>query len=94
MTWDTETVDTETARATALAFDLNALEPAFLEDPYPYYHALRRHDPIHRLPDGTYLLTRYADIAAIYRDPRMRSDKTREFGPKFGDGGLTQAPAS
>ena len=31
-------------------------------------------------------LSRYADIAVCYRDPRMRSDKKAEFGPKFGIG--------
>ncbi|WP_422000232.1 cytochrome P450 [Reyranella sp.] len=31
-------------------------------------------------------LSRYADIAACYRDPRMSSDKKAEFGPKFGEG--------
>ena len=33
-------------RALAEGFELAALGPAFLEDPYPTYHALRRHDPV------------------------------------------------
>ena len=37
-----------------------------------------------RLPDGSVFLSRYADVAVCYRDPRMRSDKKAEFGPKFG----------
>lgn len=75
-------------RTVARAFELNALDPDFFQNPYPYYHALRRHDPVHRLADDSYVLTRYDDVAAVYRDPRMRSDKTREFRPKFGDGPL------
>ena len=31
-------------------------------------------------------LSRHADVAVCYRDPRMRSDKKAEFGPKFGVG--------
>ena len=52
-------------------FDLAALEPAFLDDPFPYYHALRRFAPLKRLPDGSVFLSRYADVAVCYRDARM-----------------------
>ena len=72
------------ARNVAESFDLANLPPAFLANPYPTYHALRQYDPIHCLPDGTYFLSRYADVVAVYRDPRFSSDKTREFGPKYG----------
>ncbi len=70
------------------AFDPRNLTPEFLRNPYPTYHLLRRHDPVHRCPDGAYFLTRYDDISAVYRDRRMLSDKTVEFRPKFGDGPL------
>lgn len=72
----------------ALAFDPTRLDPSFLDDPYPLYHALREHDPVHRCADGSYFLTRYADVAAIYRDKRFISDKKAEFRPKFGDSWL------
>src|SRR5436309_4701863 len=76
-------------KGVALGFDLQRLEPEFLEDPYPTYHRLRRWDPVHRCPDGSYVLTRYNDVAAIYRDhARLSSDKKVEFKPKFGDGPL------
>lgn len=71
-------------RALAAGFDLAALDPAFLDDPYPTYHALRDHDPLHRMPDGSVFLSRHADCLAVYRDRRFLSDKTREFGPKYG----------
>jgi len=80
------TVDTADPQAIAAGFDLAALGPAFLDDPYPTYHALRAHDPVHRMPDGSVFLSRYADCLAVYRDRRMLSDKTREFGPKYGVG--------
>ncbi|MBS0223071.1 MAG: cytochrome P450 [Proteobacteria bacterium] len=72
------------AQAFARRFDLAALERPFLDNPFPYYHALRRHAPVKRLPDGSVFLSRYADVAVCYRDPRMRSDKKAEFGAKFG----------
>ncbi|RIK95086.1 MAG: cytochrome P450 [Proteobacteria bacterium] len=78
----------EAARQAAQSFDLAHLPPGFLDDPYPYYHALRRFDPVHRMPDGSLLLTRYADVVAVYKDRRFSSDKKIEFKPKFGDGWL------
>jgi cytochrome P450 len=74
------------ARAFAQGFDLGRLDRAFLDDPFPRYHALRRFAPIKRLPDGSVFLSRYADVALCYRDNRMSSDKKAEFGPKFGTG--------
>lgn len=69
------------------SFDLRALPPAFYVDPYPTFRALRRHAPVHRLPDGSWFLTRHADLFAIYRDTAtFSSDKTIEFTPKFGAG--------
>ena len=74
------------ARAFAESFDLARLDRAFLDDPFPRYHTLRRFAPVKRLPDGSVFLSRYADALVCYRDPRMRSDKKAEFGPKFGVG--------
>lgn len=67
------------------AFDPRALTQAFLDDPFPAYHLLRRMDPIHICPDGSLFLTRYDDVNAVYRDRRFSSDKKIEFTPKFGD---------
>src|SRR5918997_6453596 len=73
------------AGALAEAFDLAALPPAFLDDPYPTYRALREHAPVRRMPDGSLFLTRWADLDRVYRDTRaFSSDKTVEFAPKFG----------
>jgi cytochrome P450 len=77
------------AHATALAFDLKRLDRAFLDDPFPVYRALREHDPVHRMPDGSYFLSRYDDCAAVYRNPATwSSDKTVDFRPNLGDGPL------
>lgn len=73
----------------ALAFDLKALPEGFFDDPYPWMHALRTHAPVQRQPDGSWLLTRYADCLAVYRDPRrFSSDKRQAFKPMFGDSPL------
>ena len=71
----------------AREFDLAQAPADFIDDPYPYFAALRAHDPIHAMPGGI-LLTRYDDILAIYRDARASSDKKVEFKPKLGDSAL------
>jgi cytochrome P450 len=71
-------------RALADAFDLLHLDSAFYADPFPTYQALRTHDPVKRLPNGSVFLTRYADLVAVYKDTqRFSSDKREEFGPKY-----------
>jgi cytochrome P450 len=70
-------------------FDLRALPAAFYADPYPWYEALRQREPVKRLPGGGVLLTRYADVLAVYEDTAtFSSDKRAEFLPKYGPGRL------
>jgi len=79
------------ASEVAREFDLKRLPPEFYADPFPYYAALREHDPVKRLPDGSWLLTRYEDILPVYRDHKVfSSDKRKEFGPKFGPSPLLE----
>ncbi|MDH4392747.1 MAG: cytochrome P450 [Aquabacterium sp.] len=68
------------------SFNLATAPPAFIDDPYPFYTALRSHSPVHPLGPHQWLLTRYDDVAALYRAPQAKSDKRREFAPKFGTG--------
>lgn len=71
----------------ASAFDPERLPPEFFDDPYPTYDALRQHAPLHRCPDGSWFLTRHADLDAIYRDRKsFSSDKKVAFAPKYGAG--------
>ncbi len=69
-------------------FDLNELDSAFLEDPYPSLKLLLENDPIHWNKDGTVYLTRYDDVKKVYQDRSMASDKSEAFSEKFGDGPL------
>jgi hypothetical protein len=77
------------AEQLAREFDLRRLPADFYENPYPYYAALQQHEPVKRLPDGGYLLTRYRDIEFVYKNPKLfSSDKKLEFKPKYGDSPL------
>ncbi len=77
----------ERAQGIAAGFDLRALPADFLANPYPVYAALRESEPIRRMPDGSYFLTRHADLMAVYRDAAtFSSDKVAEFTPKYGPG--------
>ena len=72
------------ARLIASTLDLRALPPAFYANPYPVYRWLQEHEPVRRMPDGSVLLTRYADLLAVYRDAHtFSSDKRVEFAPKY-----------
>jgi cytochrome P450 len=67
------------------SFDPAHLSPAFYADPYPTYAALREHAPLHPCPDGSWFLSRYADLEHIYRSrEHFSSDKKAAFGPKYG----------
>ncbi|MBM3353483.1 MAG: cytochrome P450 [Betaproteobacteria bacterium] len=74
--------------ATVRDFQLTRLPAAFLDDPYPWYAALRAQDPVHALEGGGVLLSRYEDAVAVYRNPRASSDKKAEFAPKLGNSPL------
>lgn len=59
-----------------LPLDLHSQE--FLEDPAPTLGWLRVNDPVHRSQYGYWLLTRYDDIAAAFRDPRLSSEWSKK----------------
>jgi cytochrome P450 len=73
------------ARALAASFDLEKLTPEFYANPYPTYRALRENEPVKRLPNGSYFLTRYDDLVTAYKNTKaFSSDKKKEFAPKYG----------
>jgi cytochrome P450 len=74
------------ARELAARFDLEKLTPEFYANPYPTYRALREHEPVKRMPNGSYFLTRYDDLVTAYKGSRaFSSDKRKEFLPKYGE---------
>jgi cytochrome P450 len=75
----------DAARQIAASFDLTRLPQGFQDDPFPVYHALRVHAPVHRMASGSYIISRHADLEAVYKDTvTFSSDKKLEFAPKYG----------
>jgi cytochrome P450 len=70
----------------AQSFDLEKLTPEFYANPYPTYLALRENEPVKRMPNGSYFLTRYDDLVTAYKNTKaFSSDKRKEFSPKYGN---------
>jgi cytochrome P450 len=59
------------------AFD--PLAPSFLEDPYPSYAQLRAAGPLVRDGATQWVAARYAPVAQLLRDPRLRGDWPEGF---------------
>jgi cytochrome P450 len=63
----------------------NPMDPEFVADPYPMYQRLQADDPVHHSPLGFWVLTRYADVMASLRDPRLVKEPIAAFvAARFG----------
>jgi len=63
----------------------NPMDPEFVADPYPTYHRLRTEDPVHHSALGFWVLTRYDDVVAALRDPRLAKEAIASFvAARFG----------
>ena len=63
----------------------NPMDPEFMADPYPTYHRLRADDPVHHSPLGFWVLSRYPDVMASLRDPRLIKEPIAAFvAARFG----------
>ena len=62
----------------------NPLDPAFIADPYPFYHRLRETAPVFKTPLGFWLLSRYDDIAFALRDKRFGKDFSGNIQRRYG----------
>jgi cytochrome P450 len=63
-----------TALHTAVAAPATGFDPNDRDvrrDPYPYYHWLLRHDPVHRGAKGVWYVSRYPDVRAVLTDARF-----------------------
>ena len=58
--------------------------PSSPEDLYAVYARLRAEDPVHRTPHGLWVLTRYADVSAVLRDPRFGREGFERHFPTDG----------
>jgi cytochrome P450 len=65
---------------------VDLFDAAFKADPYPTYAELRSTAPVHRttLPDGrsVWLVTRYEDVLAIFKDKRFVKDWRKVMTPE------------
>ena len=50
------------------SFDLYNPPSDFVNNVYKYYNLLREKSPIHKNPDGSYILTAYKDLVDVYRN--------------------------
>ena len=50
------------------------MAPENRADPYPFYAWLRDNDPVRHAVDGSWIVTRYADGAALLRDSRVSTN--------------------
>jgi len=62
----------------------NPLDPAFIADPYPFYHRLREKAPVFKTPLGFWVLTRYEDVAFALRDRRFGKDFAANMKRRYG----------
>lgn len=70
-----------------MEFVLSALPAGFHDDPYTVYADLLEQAPVCAQPDGSFVVSRHADLDQIYKDTStFRSDKREVFAPKFGKG--------
>ncbi len=67
-----------------------------IEDPFPFYAWLRHNAPVHRLADGSFLVSRREDIIDIVRNPAVFSNRIGPLndqilgGPRVG--GTVEGP--
>jgi len=72
----------------SLVFD--PLDPAFIADPYPFYHRLREIAPVFKTPMGFWLLSRYDDVALAVRDKRFGKDFVGNIERRYGESRMNE----
>lgn len=58
-------------------FFVDAMSPAFRDDPYPLYDAYRSEEPLLRVDATIWFALAHPDVVSLLRDPRLSSDETR-----------------
>ena len=56
-------------------FFLEAMKPAFREDPYPFYERFRGTEPLLRVADTIWFALGHAEVTAMLRHPRLSTDR-------------------
>ena len=68
--------DAATTRSLVDRFFLEAMSPAFREDPYPYYERFRGPSPLLRVADTIWFALGHADVTALLRHPKLSTDES------------------
>src|SRR5258708_4865926 len=73
--------------------EFNPLAPEMAVDPHPFYRELRETDPgVHQIAGlGMFVLSRYADVAAFYRDRRLEMRYPDREQLRYGPGVVEHA---
>ncbi|HEY2058337.1 MAG TPA: cytochrome P450 [Amycolatopsis sp.] len=83
---------TSTQSYPAAAMYRRLLDQANRHDPYPHFAELAR-EPIQRLDENSWLVSRHADISALLRDPRLSAEDGVDIeGPLGSDGRPFRGP--
>jgi cytochrome P450 len=59
--------------------------------PYPFYSALREQSPVHRLPSGDYLVSRWEDLVHVAKHPELFSNAIGHVNPGFDEATAARA---
>ena len=63
--------------------DRSLVAPELVDDPYGYFRELRENDPVHWSEHHrAWLLTRYDDVRAAFRDPRLSAERVSSMLPR------------
>ena len=57
-------------------FFVEAMSPAFREDPYPFYERFRGPSPLLRVADTIWFALGHADVTALLRHPNLSTDES------------------
>ena len=66
--------------------DPSSIDPATVANPYPRYQQLREEDPVHWNEGiNCWILTRYTDVLAAFRDQRLSSAQISAFSGRLSE---------
>src|SRR5690242_20451864 len=78
------TAPAPTAPSMADNFFLDAMKPAFREDPYRFYERFRGTVPLLRVADTIWFALGHAEVTAMLRHPRLSTDEQQHATTKAG----------
>ncbi len=64
---------------------INPFDPAFHDNPYEQYAAVREAEPVHHTPVGPWMVFRHADVVRLLRDPALSVEARNGTQPEFAD---------